>query len=754
MAQPIRLPLIETESRSAVTNVSDQYRHLLFLALEDGAVPVPVETAGMRTAPIRLGVGMLARLEASAAKAGIDMKQAFASLCKAGLLIQERQRAHAAGLTNSFSASLDHSRFKSPQQAAFYAGMAAGLSEKKIVFCEGSTGLGKGRVIAMVALEQAKAGKTPVVVCAPSLALVGQLFTELVGLKDDSVPVAVVVGSHEFVDDEALRFYLERAESDLDMPVDEAVKQWVAGGAKPLNPHCVAAVAAGGGAAWLMDDLRSLCTEMAAEDFALSDEADNLERSEARAVVARMRERVKTVEGIVLCSHMMLASAQRTQWRGTLAAPKCIIIDEAHLFESAVSRVNSTQLSLFTLRATLQRYIQEAGLSPSTVAGHALREVAELGQQLQPLGQLGGNEVLNGDRASSDPRVGGVIQTLEVLGKRFGSRALTGLPHLAMFQASVNSILRGLRNEVRDQVRLSLSAVRGFPSLRSGPAIVAMQLGDIWKTAEGGVALVSATLYAIGEDGEYHCDYSRASLSVPIGRSATLAPVREPHITTIPTVWTLGEQSYARFIPSSERGDPGALAWRANIVGALEEICGSARGGTLALFTAYADVHAVGAVLRERLGERVIEQVPDRRFDSVVKEYREKHAKGLRPVMLALGVAWTGVDLVDSAAPPERDTLLTDLVVTRLPINLNQSATMRARVDNMGLYPLINECLLYLKQGLGRLIRRDGVEDRRIWILDGRIHSAYTWPGMVRLTAGVRRMLRDYPKRRETDFFC
>ena len=33
------------------------------------------------------------------------------------------------------------------------------------------------------------------------------------------------------------------------------------------------------------------------------------------------------------------------------------------------------------------------------------------------------------------------------------------------------------------------------------------------------------------------------------------------------------------------------------------------------------------------------------------------------------------------------------------------------------------EAALRLKQGLGRLIRRAGVVERRIWVLDGRSHS-------------------------------
>jgi len=76
-------------------------------------------------------------------------------------------------------------------------------------------------------------------------------------------------------------------------------------------------------------------------------------------------------------------------------------------------------------------------------------------------------------------------------------------------------------------------------------------------------------------------------------------------------------------------------------------------------------------------------------------------------------------------------------------------AVARITAECLVSYPLINESLLCFKQGVGRLIRRDGVKDRRLWVLDGRIHGKFVWPGMVRLTAGVRRMLGDYTNHSE-----
>lgn len=68
----------------------------------------------------------------------------------------------------------------------------------------------------------------------------------------------------------------------------------------------------------------------------------------------------------------------------------------------------------------------------------------------------------------------------------------------------------------------------------------------------------------------------------------------------------------------------------------------------------------------------------------------------------------------------------------------------------MDLYPIINEVLLSLKQWVpGRMVRRDGVIDGNIWVLNGRIPPTLTWPGIVSLSAGARRLLRDYPQRKE-----
>jgi CRISPR type IV-associated DEAD/DEAH-box helicase Csf4 len=255
---------------------------------------------------------------------------------------------------------------------------------------------------------------------------------------------------------------------------------------------------------------------------------------------------------------------------------------------------------------------------------------------------------------------------------------------------------------------------------------------------------VSATMYAFNEEGEYRCDYLRVLLNLPLARVSTPSPVREKHLTEIPTLHMPSKELAAQLIPPAERNTELEDLWHRSVARIITDVGSRARGGTLVLCTAYADTEGLAKLLAPVFGERLVIQTPGRRFQGFKNDFCRLHAKGLRPILLGVGVAWTGVDFSDSGVVATEDFLLTDLIITRLPVSLNQSLSMQQRISGMGLYPLINEALLTLKQGLGRLVRRDGVQDRHIWFLDGRAHPSFTWQGMQRLTAGARRMLRDY----------
>lgn len=439
----------------------------------------------------------------------------------------------------------------------------------------------------------------------------------------------------------------------------------------------------------------------------------------------------------------MLAFAQMTRWRGSVPAPNVLLIDEAHLFERAVASANQVRFSTFSATHALRQIMEVQGASAA--AKKALSAVKNLASCIDALVGLGESvQSRKGDAFISPDAQAGLVEALSLCQSTLGSNKLQKLAHRDLFLGALRNVARAVSGEIQDAWVLERTSVRGYPAMRSGPSSVAMQLRDIWNTAAGGVGLVSATMYALNEEGEYRCDYMRLLLNLPLARVTTPSPVREKHLTQIPTLHIPSKALAAQLVPPSERNTALEDLWHGHLARIVTHVASRARGGTLVLCTAYADTEGLAKLLGPEFGERLVVQSPGRRFQGFKNDFCGLHSRGVRPILLAVGTAWTGVDLSDSGVVAPEDFLLTDLVITRLPVSLNQSLSMQQRVSGMGLYPLINEALLTLKQGLGRLIRRDGVQDRHIWFLDGRVHPSITWQGMQRLTAGTRRMLRDY----------
>ncbi|WP_175762209.1 hypothetical protein [Burkholderia anthina] len=119
-----------------------------------------------------------------------------------------------------------------------------------------------------------------------------------------------------------------------------------------------------------------------------------------------------------------------------------------------------------------------------------------------------------------------------------------------------------------------------------------------------------------------------------------------------------------------------------------------------------------------------------------VEDFLKLRKAGVRPLWLAVGGAWTGLDigghdpwarLFDGESiPADQDNVLTDLVIPRLPFGTNQSITHLWRAQNRPGIPWdLLEAAFRFKQGLGRLVRRAGLpQNRRIFVLDGRLEDA------------------------------
>ena len=83
-------------------------------------------------------------------------------------------------------------------------------------------------------------------------------------------------------------------------------------------------------------------------------------------------------------------------------------------------------------------------------------------------------------------------------------------------------------------------------------------------------------------------------------------------------------------------------------------------------------------------------------------------------------------------------------MIPALPFGMNLTTSHAFRSARKGGF--LNELAhaeLMLRQGIGRLVRREGLRNRSIHILDGRLHS------QLRMMQGFRQIIGTYPHQKQ-----
>lgn len=770
----------ELPAHLGLSSTARVYRQLLMEGLKRAKnephilhdLPLPAEPERK----VRFATPLLQAVDTLASEHGHQPQELMAKLIGLGMnqyeQIQRERNQSGVTLTQDPRTGLVP---KSEQQRQFYSQLACGLTQGAVLFCEGSTGLGKSRAMAAVALEKVRAGIRPVILAAPTVSVVEHLYEQISLLKTNEVRYGILPGASEFVDDLELRSYLDAADDDPQLPVDENVRDWVRREAPTLNPDRPLARQLGLKARWLMQDLRELASDMPVEQFRLrsakgkdeqgQERLDPKERSVARELLDNVRLDATMECDIILCTHAMLALGQKTIWK-VVPAPAVLMVDEAHLFEPTVSNINSEALALSSLRARLVLQKRKAGVTNrSKVINKALAIVRQLTDALCRLAShidLGpGNVCLTEllDKPEMQYLTEPIRQGCLELHKALNTKTLKSISDIEHHIRAVDEVAKSLKDVLRKtRIDVSYSPVLKYPSILCGPASVASQLRHIWSTAKHGVALVSATLYTPNPFGQLQSEYLQNVLSVPVMNAVQCQPVIDPFIYEAPELWRPDAHAARQLVPPGVQVpnfESALNEWHSRLLAQLIPVINlangtaqgiePAKGGVMVLMTAYRDIAALSALLEQRypdIWQRCVFQQPHVPFRLTLEFYRKKYIQSAgHPILFALGSAWTGVDLVQSDVRAEDDLLLTDLVIGRLPIGLNQSNTMRARTESMGITPIIHEALLTFKQGLGRLMRRPGVKNRRIWVLDGRVVQ---WPSVPAFPRSAAHFLRPY----------
>jgi ATP-dependent DNA helicase DinG len=253
-------------------------------------------------------------------------------------------------------------------------------------------------------------------------------------------------------------------------------------------------------------------------------------------------------------------------------------------------------------------------------------------------------------------------------------------------------------------------------------------LERIWDRVESAV-LMSATLALPDVSGIPKASYLAHILSVPSQRMRNISPIVQPWLYSPALIETAKGRKDLVPPKEDESGGSDENAWSLAIADELCKIALDARGGTLALTSSYDRIALIASALagkKEIDHVRLVVQKRETGVRLAQAEFEQKAKVGLRPIWIAAGGAWTGLDVSDKTVAPEQDFLLTDLAIINIPFGTNRSTTHQSRMEWMGTAER-DRAALEFKQGIGRLMRRGGLTDRRLHILDARVWDKRIW---------------------------
>lgn len=753
-----QVPILDVIKNHPGANVADAYRSFVRYALNHKLDPdTSLNLALIDRSTVFFPPALSAQVQEVAQKCDLTFQVCIAGLAQAGA-------DHIEGINAvARQEPTPDVPFKArPDQARFFKNISAGIGACKIVVAEASTGVGKGRALMAAAVEAAQNRKTPVIVAAPTIVIVNQLWGELQTLRSegygDDVSATIMPGAAEFADDVKLREWFEVPGHQHS---DPQVFAWLSQGAPHGADDALGQVAQEQGItlAWMMSDLLELANNMPTQDFVLrTDSSDKTPNSQSRQLLGAIRMAanrrvlikkkdvvVHAGADIILCTHAMLCIGQKTRW-AALPKPSVLIVDEAHALEETISRINSHQISLFAVRYKIANFCKTQKAKKGTVARKTLEAARDLMKACQAMSEVDTREQLQAGTQDYEA----VQRGLETLSQMVGSRSFASAPeiHKDMHTLLANASSMMQSGKAKTSTYLQFSPDRRYPLISIGADSISQEAGAMWKAAEGGVALASATMYITDVYGNQKCDYVVRNLAIGQSRLMSTLPIESKYIYTIPT---LHVPSPDLRVPLSR---PDAkdrlerrsleLKWLSNVATQVAKIMAQTKGGTLVLTNSYDQIEGIVKGIKKdhpELVERLVLQKRGAKFNLSINTYRQAHKDGKNPVLISLGPAWTGLNLADEDAKARDDTLLTNLVIACCPIGLNQSPTMHKRIEQTNMNAVAKEALLAFKQGLGRLIRRNLVSDRHIWILDGRLWSDKWLP---QFTGPAKRLLAKY----------
>lgn len=737
-AFPLKYPtsLLPKPSVGAALALVDQ-------AIRDGHIPRPLPATGLRSIRVRPSGELLTALYAASDAHDLSLAETASGLLYSLWLSDRPARPTRAEAPATAEAFLNGLR---AGQKPLARGVINGLREEKIVLAEGSTGIGKSRILVRAALDWlSRKPRACIVIAAPSLNIVSQVANEWIAdERTRPYQASLLIGRAQFVSPGRLVAALED-DGFNDIPSRGKIADWVEHGGPARSSHVAKACRSlGCPARWLYDDLADLAPSDSVSFLRLA-ERDPY-GADAEEVYLAMRDHAADAQ-VIFTSHAVVAlNAQLRQFgSGLLPSHNLLLLDEAHEFEDAACSALTSSLSIFGLRLRLKQILGN-GAIPHGGKKLVTALLEALEKAFDSLAGLDAG-VEYSLASSSTSQVAEAVRAA-MLSLRPYLQALDdfGKVDAQTIRDAMRIVKAVLAANPTERVRVRFTAVRGYPLIDVGARSLRGVLPGLWSELQG-AALLSGTMFVENASG-LSSAFMQEGLHLPKDRVLSLKPVATSWSRDNVTLHVPKANSHGALVPPCyevaedlDLADEAFSTYHDALAKRINAICRSSAGGVLVLFTAYRDIFGVRDRLPATLQKHLLCQGPGDTVQMLKERFCSNPKKSL---WLATGAAWSGLDLGDGGIDPGDDLRLTTLVIARLPFNKTDNPIMEARLQHR---PTLRGVLVDFKvrQGMGRVVRHPEHIDRHVWILDPRVAmNASRWP---RFTAHLRRTLARYPNR-------